>query len=239
MKISELKKLFSDLVKEDRLSHGYIFFGHGSSEEKLEAAKNLANFLEAGKWEKPARVLNDAVFCNARSDGGIDLIRLASEFLWQKPAVSSRRLLVIDEAHALTLPAQNAILKIAEEPPAGALLVLLLKDPGALLPAVQSRFQRIFLAGQDIIESTVKEVGAFLKTVPAKRKEFLKTLIERTEEEPRLVENFVFGLIDEWQKDPIKNWRALKKLLHRWTLMSEFNVNKRLQLEAALMEYSG
>ncbi|MDO8466914.1 MAG: hypothetical protein Q7S83_02110 [bacterium] len=236
MKAGDLKKLFSDLIKDERLSHSYIFFGHGTEKEKLVAAKCLANFLEAGNWEAPTRVLNDSIFYDAHADGGIDLIRLASEFLWQRPAVSIRRLLVIDNAHALTLYAQNAILKIAEEPPAGALLVLLLKDPGALSPAVQSRFQRIFLAGENVVEAEVKEVGIFMKTAPAKRKEFLKTLIERTEEEPRLVDDFVRGMMMELQKDPVKNWKGLKALSRRWALMSEFNLNKRLQLEAALLE---
>lgn len=236
MKTSDLEKLFSDLIKDERLSHGYIFFGHGSDEEKLQAAKNLANSLEGGKWEEPIRVLNDSIFYDANIDGGIDLIRSASEFLWQRPAVSSRRLLVISNAQSLTLIAQAAILKIAEEPPAGALLVLILKDPGALLPAVQSRFQRLFLTGQDVTEPAPKEVGVFLKTAPAKRKEFLKALIERTEEEPRIVDDFVRGLMLELQKDPIKNWKPLKALSRRWALMCEFNLNKRLQLEAALLE---
>lgn len=235
MKASDLKKLFSGLIKEDRLSHGYIFFGNGADEVRLSAAKNLANFLETGKWEKAERVLNDSMLYDARTDGGIDLIRSASGFLWQKPAVSSRRLLVIDNAQALTLPAQNAILKIAEEPPAGALLVLILRDPGALLPAVRSRFQKIFLAGEDSGEPVIKEVGVFLKAAPAKRKEFLKALMERTEEEPRLIEDFVFGLMSELKKDPVKNWKTLKSLSSRWALMNEFNLNKRLQLEAALL----
>ncbi len=236
MQTSDLKKLFSELIKDNRLSHSYIFFGYGASGDKLAAAKNLANFLEVGKWEEPTRVLNDAVFCDAQSDGGIDLVRLSSEFLWQKPAVSNRRLLVIDNAQALTLPAQNAILKIAEEPPAGALIILLIKDPGALLPAVQSRFQKIFLSGKEKEERPIQEVGAFLKTAPAKRKEFLKSLMERTEEEPQLVGDFVRDLMAELQKDPVKNWKPLKSLSRRWALMNEFNLNKRLQLEAALLE---
>lgn len=237
MKAIDLEKLFSDLIKSERLSHGYIFFGHGADKEKLSAVKSLANFLETGKWEEPGRILNDSIFYDAQIDGGIDLIRLSSEFLWQRPAVSIRRLLVIDNAHALTLPAQNAILKIAEEPPAGALLVLLLKDPGALLPAVQSRFQKIFLTGGVSAEAPIEEVGLFLKTALSKRKEFLKSLIERTEEEPRLVDDFVRGMMLELQKDPIKNWKTLKSLSRRWALMSEFNLNKRLQLEAALMDF--
>ncbi len=235
MKVAGLQKLFSELIKENRLSHGYIFFGHGADEAKLSAVKDLANFLETGKWEESGRVLNDSTFYDARNEGGIDLIRLASDFLWQKPAVSSRRLLVIDNAHALTLPAQNAILKIAEEPPAGALIILLIKDPGALLPAVQSRFQKIFLAGDGLEVPAIKEVGVFLKTAPVKRKDFLKALMERTEEEPQLIENFVRGLMSELQKDPMKNWKTLKALVRRWALMCEFNLNKRLQLEAALL----
>ncbi|MEK7640961.1 MAG: hypothetical protein AAB389_03115 [Patescibacteria group bacterium] len=235
-----LKKIFSDLITDQRVSHGYIFFGHGVSPVKSESARKLANFLENGKWELSDKILLDCMSIDAGLDGGIDLMRAAIGFLWQKPVISSRRTFIIDNADALTLPAQNAILKIAEEPPASALIVLTMRDPGALLPAVQSRFQKIFVAdlspsmSADALEEAVK----FLKLLPPKKKEYLKELIEQSQEPggEKLIENFVFSLFAELDKEPVKNFKVLKALLHRWQLMNEFNVNKRLQLEAALLE---
>ncbi len=233
------KKIFSDLIAEQRISHGYIFFGHGVSAAKSESAKKLANFLENGKWELSNKILLDCLSIDAGLDGGIDLVRSASDFLWQKPVVSSRRTFIIDNADALTLPAQNAILKIAEEPPASALILLIMRDPGALLPAVQSRFQKIFVADTAPAASAemLKEAVKFLKLLPAKKKEYLKDMIEQSQESggEKLIESFVFGLIGELGKDPVKNVKVLKELLHRWQLMNQFNVNKRLQLEAALL----
>ena len=41
-------------------------------------------------------------------------------------------------------------------------------------------------------------------------------------------------LIAELAEDPIKNYKELKAILNRLTKISEFNTNKRLQLESAL-----
>lgn len=234
---TQLKELFRDLVKHERLAQSYIFFGHGSSAEKLNFVRMLANFLETSKWAEPERLLNDVLFCDSRADGGIDLIRSASEFLWQKPAISSRRTLVVNNADLLTAPAQNAILKIAEEPPQSALIILLVQDPSVLLPAVQSRFQKIFVVSEDGRDLRHKEVAGFLKGASLKRREFIKELVEKAAdlEDPKIIEDFVFGLIAELQSDPVKNFTILKNLLHRWTLMNDLNLNKRLQLEAALL----
>ncbi len=234
-----LKKIFSDLVTDRRVSHCYIFFGHGMGPAKSESARKLANFLENGKWELSGKILLDCLSIDAGLDGGIDLVRAASDFLWQKPVISSRRTFIIDNADALTLPAQNAILKIAEEPPAGALILLILRDPGALLPAVQSRFQKIFVSDTNPAgdPASMKEAVKFLKLLPPKKKEYLKELINQSQDPggEKLVENFVFGLFGELSREPIKNFKTLKELLHRWRLMNEFNLNKRLQLEAALL----
>lgn len=235
----QLEARFRDLEKSGHLGHGYIFFGHGIGPVKSDAAWSLANFLENKKWDPPARILSDCFSADANLDGGINFIRSASDFLWQKPAISSRRTLIIDNAEALTLEAQNAVLKIAEEPPPSALLLMIARDPNVFLPALQSRFQKIFVAdsGNPVAAAFTKEAEKFLKLLPVRKKEYLKDLVERSQGPAgeKLIENFVFGLIAELDKDPVKNSKILKELLHRWTLMNDFNVNKRLQLEAALM----
>ncbi len=56
------------------------------------------------------------------------------------------RVVIIDDAHQLTVEAQNALLKILEEPPAGTRFVLVAEQPEALLTTVRSRLAAIYFA---------------------------------------------------------------------------------------------
>lgn len=67
-----------------------------------------------------------------------DALKIAA-FLHKTATHNGWRVVLIDEAHALNRFGQNAILKILEEPPARALIVMTATSPGALLPTIRSR----------------------------------------------------------------------------------------------------
>lgn len=75
-----------------------------------------------------------------------------------------------------------------------------------------------------------------MKAATSEKKEIIKNLVDEEKENSGMIEEFVTSLIAELRKDPIKNYQMLKNILERWTLINQFNVNKRLQLEAALIE---
>ena len=116
------------------LGHGYIFFGP-SMVGKRTIAGALAHYLEKGIF-KPAddtavvqdlKIIDIAFMKSLNSDAsgdsiGIDAVREVRNFLWQRPNTSTRRTLIIDNAELLTTEAQNALLKITEEPPTSLLL---------------------------------------------------------------------------------------------------------------------
>lgn len=56
-----------------------------------------------------------------------------------KPALSSRRVIVIDAVDDLERNGANALLKSLEEPPAGTIFLLVSHAPGRLLPTIRSR----------------------------------------------------------------------------------------------------
>lgn len=62
-----------------------------------------------------------------------------------KPYEGRRRVVIIDEAHAMIPPAQNSLLKTLEEPPPSSILVLVTPRPGSLLPTIRSRCQTLRL----------------------------------------------------------------------------------------------
>ena len=53
-------------------------------------------------------------------------------------------------------------------------------------------------------------------------------------ENNEVMEEELTEIIAELAKNPIKNYANLKSILNRLTKISQFNTNKRLQLESAL-----
>jgi len=229
--LAELKKDFSKLMNSGDLSHGYLLFGPG---EKKSFVKELANYLETKEWKPAEKVLLDALFLeDTGKEIGIEEVRGLIHFLSTTPLASSRRLAVVDFSGGITLQAENAILKISEEPPKYSLIILLVDNPDALLATTISRFQRIYVSGK-IQEPNSKfqiMVEQFLKSQNPERKEIIKEIIE----DNRQMEGFVSAFLEELSRDTINNWKALKYILKRWTLIKQYNVNKKLQLESALM----
>ncbi|RME84961.1 MAG: DNA polymerase III subunit delta' [Zetaproteobacteria bacterium] len=78
-----------------------------------------------------------------RRDIVIDDVREAQRWLALAPAAGAMKVLVIDEAETMNAQAANALLKTLEEPPQGALILLVAHDPMRLLPTVRSRCVRL------------------------------------------------------------------------------------------------
>jgi len=74
-----------------------------------------------------------------------DAVKIAS-FLHKTSTHGGWRVVIVDEAHTLNRHAENAILKILEEPPARTLILITVTTPGALLPTIRSRCRVLQLA---------------------------------------------------------------------------------------------
>jgi DNA polymerase-3 subunit delta' len=82
----------------------------------------------------------------------VDQVRELAERLSMTSMRRGRRLAIVSPAHAMTINAQNALLKTLEEPASGTLLLLVSSRPSAILPTLRSRCQRVELArpGEDL-----------------------------------------------------------------------------------------
>ena len=69
----------------------------------------------------------------------IDQVRNLKRHIFQKPLKSNFKFVIIEEANKLTDEAQNALLKILEEPPASAIIVLEADNKQQFLPTILSR----------------------------------------------------------------------------------------------------
>jgi DNA polymerase-3 subunit delta' len=155
-------KIIADLKglhERGALSHGYIFYGPSMVGKRL-AARSFANFLEKGEFVyNEDAVLSDLMLVEPGENGsiGIDAVREIRNFLWQKPNASTRRTLIIDHAELLTTEAQNALLKLTEEPPVSSLLILVTSDVESILPTIVSRLPKIYFGAVP-----EKEIAAWL-----------------------------------------------------------------------------
>lgn len=230
--VLDLKKDFENLVTRGRLSHAYLLFGEARGAQRA-FSHSLARFVETAAWEGDAPLL-DAMFVDgSEQELGIEVARQVQHFLYQTPVKSNRRTLVIHAAEELTVPAEQAILKIAEEPPEHAFMVLTVPDPTVLLPALASRFQKLFLAGEpDPASSEAQALASkFFEENTAGRRELLKELVE----DEQLVYDFLRAVMARLKRDPLGNATALRELLKRLTALRQWNTNRRLQMEAALL----
>src|SRR5207248_2033535 len=78
-----------------------------------------------------------------RSEIVVDDVRDAVAFLRLTPAEGGWRVVIVDGAEDMNRNAGNALLKVLEEPPPRAVLILVSHAPGRLLPTVRSRCRRL------------------------------------------------------------------------------------------------
>ncbi len=147
-------ELFTRLISSGKLGHAYLLEG-----EDGIGKKTLANYVCALMMCESG---NGCGICNACScinmgshpdiirisNGdkqtiGIDKIRELSGRVYEKPIMAKYKAIIIENAHLLTKEAQNAMLKLIEEPPRYAVFMLLCNSTSRILKTVMSRVTKI------------------------------------------------------------------------------------------------
>lgn len=153
----EQKALFASLIRQGRLSHCYIFEaprGGGKKMTALRLAAALAYKAEPSDEgiAKCRRILEgsspDVKILSRAADKksiGVDAAREFVASVYLTPAELNFKMYIFDEADLLTPQAQNALLKVIEEPPQNVYLILLCENSLSLLATVRSRAQRVVL----------------------------------------------------------------------------------------------
>jgi DNA polymerase-3 subunit delta' len=87
----------------------------------------------------------DVILVEPEESGTIKVhqVRDVMERSVYRPFEGRRRVVIVDDAEALVEQAQNALLKILEEPPPASVFVLVTASPDVLLPTVRSRCPRL------------------------------------------------------------------------------------------------
>ncbi len=151
-----VKRLLVAVQRTGRVPTGFLFHGHAGVGKRTAARyflRRLVCEVETGCGACRSCRLDledrhpDLSFL-AREEGktrlSIDQVRDLREWFSVTPFSADRRAAVIDDASTMTEEAQNALLKLLEEPPARGLIILVADDPGKLLETIRSRLQTVY-----------------------------------------------------------------------------------------------
>lgn len=129
-----LVKTLKNEIANDTIGHAYLFCGPRGT-GKTTTSRVFANNIDAVIIE-----------LDGASNNGVEHVRRLREDVQYLPTDGKKyKIYLIDEVHMLTTGAQNAFLKVLEEPPSHVIFILATTDPQKLLETIRSRCQRFDL----------------------------------------------------------------------------------------------
>ncbi len=154
LKLSEkLKASFLSLIKNDRLPHAILIDGGNSEIRDRTALYLAASFVCSGKERPCGACMNcikafssnhpDVVVTDPEAAGEktfkIDSVRSIRADAFIIPNEADKKVYILKSADKMNVQAQNALLKILEEPPSYARFILECESRAAMLETVMSR----------------------------------------------------------------------------------------------------
>ena len=150
----------ADRISGGRLFHSYIVTGgDGPARERAGQLIARAAVCSGGgkvpcgtcrDCQKAQRGVHPDIVTVERADKAreltVDVMRSVRAQAGVVPNEAARSVTIIREADSMNLQAQNAMLKVFEEPPAHAVFVLLAENPERFLPTVRSRCETVSLS---------------------------------------------------------------------------------------------
>lgn len=165
------RSFLEGVLRTGRIPTGFLFHGPAGRGKRLVAEHFMRHLLE----DPACRLENHPDFEFVTAPEGkaqipIERLRVLREWFSRAPFQADRRVALFDEAHRMTVEAQNSLLKLLEEPPRGGHLILVASEPAKLLETIHSRLQRIYfgpLQGEDAVSLVAR--GAEVATEVARR----------------------------------------------------------------------
>lgn len=179
---------------------------------------------------------------------GIEEIKNMQKKLFLRPIKSPTKAVILQDAQLLTTQAQNALLKVLEEPPDHTIIILSCRSKESLLPTIISRCQIIDLMDerQKLSDQETKDLTQFIKNfakMPVGEKfKKAESLAKEKEKALAWIENIIVILREQVLEQTKKNQpdinsalRSLRSFQKTHTLLKTTNVNPRFLLETTLL----
>jgi len=170
-------RILNNSIKNNRISHAYLFWGPDGVGKKFTAKAFAQSVLCQNTEIKGCGVCSicsrierdihpDVMIIRPMGKTrliGVDTIEDINKTAQYRPYESNRRFIIFEDAERIGIPAQNHFLKTLEEPVSETTFILLSSNPGLILPTIRSRcqpirFQRLRLETVTKIIHQIKEI---------------------------------------------------------------------------------
>ena len=171
---SKLFEEFSQIIRENRLSHAYLFSGDfGSLDMAIWLAQSRfcvtpENSLPCGHC-RPCRLIAQGDFSDVKlvePQGQIiktDTIRQLTREFSQSSFEGQAQVFIIRDADKMHVNAANSLLKFIEEPQSQIYIFLLTADDSRILPTIKSRAQLFYFPkNRTYLEELLQKEGLLL-----------------------------------------------------------------------------
>lgn len=176
---------------------------------------------------------------------GIDDIKTLKKTIFLKPVDSKMKIVFIDDGELLTIEAQNALLKILEEPPLQTGIIIGVNTEDTILQTIISRCKIISLDTENptIDIQDIAEFDTFMKTYHlltiSQRLKKAETLSKNREEALVWVEKLIIFLHDDLLKQQSFSKQTiidLKNFQQLYTTLKATNTNPRFAIEHTFLK---
>lgn len=170
---------------------------------------------------------------------GIGEIREVQKKIFLKPMQGEKKAVILESFFGATLEAQNAFLKILEEPPLSTIIIILAKSIDIFLPTLLSRCNLIILDKVRKLEgSEFEDSLEILEELKKKNISYALKISQdngKTKEEAmKFLEELIISAEDLMHKDNLsqkKLAKAIKNIQDTYQTIKNTNVNVRFALE--------
>ena len=130
---SEVKTILQNQIDNHTIKNAYLFCG-GAGTGKTTCARIFANMINDGN--------GSPIELDAASNNSVDDVREIIQQAKTKSLESDYKIFILDEVHALSNNAWQAMLKLLEEPPEKSVFIMCTTDPQKIPKTILSRVQR-------------------------------------------------------------------------------------------------
>lgn len=213
-----------------------------SSKDRDEAFKKAAYLCSKNKIDKI-----DIDSINFEKSVGIEDVRGIQEKIYLKPIKGKTKAIILKAYNGLTIEAQNALLKILEEPPNNTIVLLLVETVSQVLPTIISRCKNITIDdkrekfSKKEADQIVEVLSSLSTSGVGKRLRLAQDFGKSREETIIWLEKMIIilrkNIIEEINKNVVfeqfeqNKIKILQKMQDTYTIIKTTNINQRFALE--------
>lgn len=173
---------------------------------------------------------------------GIAEVRNMQSSLYIRPVKGEEKVLVIEDAQKITPEAQNALLKILEEPPSYVTIILSATDIKSFLPTVISRCKVIELTNKipTVQVENIDDLLVLKNGMVGDKLALAEKLAGKKDDLPQWFESTILSLHSQLLEEPEKSREmahVLQALQQAYNIFQTTNVNARLLLEHTFLNF--